>query len=521
MVNNMKDLIKRDLFLPKERTHKFKNIRYLFDITEKNINTIDDQTWDDLIMDEVYSKIDYTYSSQGEAVLYSMLRNPKLNVEDLECRREIIKELRKDRNTLLELRYILYDLDFDEKNYLLDMMTGKFKNSTVKLMIYLIIGILPILLIAGAIIFKQPYFLLALSFFVYIPIMIHDRENKNIKAIGLVYLQRLLCAGEKISKTKENNFSGRINEISEVMVQLNKINRNIKIIGLLNAFGGILEMLSIPFLLEEICYYSISNELEKQRSNILRLYYLVGELDGLASIAIFEEVNKDNCCIPKFSDKVSIKIKDGIHPLVNNPVANSIEINNRGIILTGTNMSGKSTFLRMVSTNIIFAQCFGFVLAKEYEGCFFNVVSSLSPKDDIVNGKSYYLAEAESILRIIKASEGDIPVFCPIDEIFRGTNPIERISSSAEILRYIQSKDKSICIVATHDKELADILKDEYEFYYFSEDVHKETGLSFDYKIKRGVSKSRNAIKLLEYIGYPSLIIHKAYERIESLENYI
>lgn len=88
----------------------------------------------------------------------------------------------------------------------------------------------------------------------------------------------------------------------------------------------------------------------------------------------------------------------------------------------------------MVSTNILLAQTFNFVLGKEYEGCFLNIVSSLSPKDDIINGKSYYLAEAESILRIIKASQKEIPVFCPIDEIFRGTNPLERISSSAEFL---------------------------------------------------------------------------------------
>ena len=521
MVNNLKEVIKRDLYLEKDRRHRIENIRYLYDITERNINTIDDQTWNDLIMDDVYSKLDYTYSSQGEAVLYSLLRNPKLDEEDLQDRRKIINELKENRNILLRLKCIFYDLGFDNKNVLLEMITGKFKVNSFKFILYIILGILPIVLIAGAITFKQPYFLLALSFYVYIPMIIHDRENKNIKSIGLVYLQRLLYASRKIIQIKESSISSNTNEISEIRLHLKKINRNIKIIGVLNAFGGILEMLSVPFLLEEICYYSISSELEKQQINILKLYYLVGELDALASIAIFEEVNKDKCCIPTFNDSVSLKIKEGIHPLVNNPIANSIEINKRGIILTGTNMSGKSTFLRMVSTNIIFAQCFGFVLAKEYEGCFFNIVSSLSPKDDIVNGKSYYLAEAESILRIIRASEDDIPVFCPIDEIFRGTNPIERIASSAEILRYIQNRDKAICIVATHDKELADILKNEYEFYYFSEDVHKEKGLSFDYKIKKGVSRSRNAIKLLEYIGYPSLIINRAYRRIENLENYI
>ncbi len=171
-------------------------------------------------------------------------------------------------------------------------------------------------------------------------------------------------------------------------------------------------------------------------------------------------------------------------------------------------MSGKSTFLRMLGANIVLAQTMNFVMAKEYEGCFLNIVSSIAPKDDINAGKSYYLAEAESILRIIKALEKDVTVFC---------NPIERISSSAEILSYINERN-AIAIVATHDRELTDMLKDEYEFYYFSEDIDDNTGLSFDYKLKKGVSKTRNAIRLLEYIGYPNEIIQKSYKKSEKLE---
>ena len=76
------------------------------------------------------------------------------------------------------------------------------------------------------------------------------------------------------------------------------------------------------------------------------------------------------------------------------------------------------------------------------------------------------MAEAEGILRIVNASKKNYLYFCPIDEIFRGTNPIERIAMSVEILTYINN-EKTISIVATHDRELVDILKDSYEFYYF------------------------------------------------------
>ncbi|BCZ44271.1 hypothetical protein psyc5s11_03380 [Clostridium gelidum] len=155
------------------------------------------------------------------------------------------------------------------------------------------------------------------------------------------------------------------------------------------------------------------------------------------SVAIYENNNEGKYSNPKFIKETSLKIMDGIHPLLKTLVANSIKISRKGIVLTGKNMSGKSIFLRMVSTNILLAQTLNFALAQEYEGCFLNIVSSISPKEDIISGKSYYLVEAESILRIIKALEKNIPDFCPIDEIFRGTNPLERISSSAQILKYV------------------------------------------------------------------------------------
>lgn len=200
-----------------------------------------------------------------------------------------------------------------------------------------------------------------------------------------------------------------------------------------------------------------------------------------------------------------------------NPVSNSIAIEKKGVVLTGTNMSGKSTFLRMIGINVLFAQTFYFTLSSKYEAPFLNIVTSISPKDDVTSGKSYYLAEVEAILRIINASDDKVKPLCIIDEIFRGTNPIERISSSMAILNYINKRD-AITLVATHDKELTDSLKNSYNFYYFSEDVDYKKGLSFDYKIKQGVVKSRNAIKLLEYVGYPREIIEEAINLTERFE---
>jgi DNA mismatch repair ATPase MutS len=400
------------------------------------------------------------------------------------------------------------------------MINGLLSINKTKFYLYSFLGMLPIILIISAILFKQPYFMAILVFYVYLIIYVHIKESVTVKAIGLVYLRNLINGAKSLSKIQNDELKTYIEEIKILLNQLKDIDKATFFIKVGNSFGGLLEMLLIPFLIEESTYYRISGKLIEKKNIILRLYNLVGELDALTSISIYEEYNKEKCTKPKFITETSLKIKDGIHPLLNNPIENSIEICNKGIVLTGTNMSGKSTFLRMVSTNILLAQTFDFVLAKEYEASFFYVVSSISPKDDIVNGKSYYLAEGESILRIINSLKYDAPVFCPIDEIFRGTNPVERISSSSQILKYI-NKRNSICIVATHDKELSDMLKDNYDFYYFSENVDEKNGLSFDYKIKKGISKTRNAIKLLEYMGYPKEIIQNSYKSIEDIEGYI
>jgi DNA mismatch repair ATPase MutS len=516
----IKDFIKKEFKQFKDKKRDFNNIRELFDLSQKNKYTIDNQTWDDLIMNEVFTQVDRTYSSAGEAVLYKMLRNPMMDEEKLNKRSKLINLFKKDSNLTVKLRCIYFKLGFDNENRLIEMINGLLSVNKTKFYLYSFLGMLPIILIISAILFKQPYFMAILVFYVYLIIYVHIKESVNVKAIGLVYLRNLIIGAKSLSKIENDELKTYIEEIKILLDQLKDIDKAISLIKVGNSFGGLLEMFLIPFLIEESTYYRISGELMEKKDIILKLYCLVGELDALTSVAIYEEYNKGKCTKPKFITETSLKIKDGIHPLLKNPIENSIEICNKGIVLTGTNMSGKSTFLRMVSTNILLAQTFDFVLAKEYEASFFYVVSSISPKDDIVNGKSYYLAEGESILRIINSLKYDAPVFCPIDEIFRGTNPIERISSSSQILKYI-NKRNSICIVATHDKELSDMLKENYDFYYFSENVDEKNGLSFDYKIKKGISKTRNAIKLLEYMGYPKEIIESSYKSIEDIEGYI
>lgn len=514
-------MLKNDYGVEMYKGRDLKAIRTLYDISEKEEYHIDEQTWHDLDLDKVYSKLDRNYSSLGEASLYFMIRNPLNDEEKLKARRKKIEYFKQNEKIRFNLMKIFFDLGRDKKNSLLDMIREELiESNKFKCYFYTIFGqVIPFILILIAI-FKSMSVMIILMLLSLVNVYINSMERDRIKSNGLIYLRRVIKASKALVRLEDKNLEEFQEGIKKNLGDIKSIDRNTKMISFVNMWGGVFEFISVLFLLEETSYYKIADSIEKNKDSILDLYKILGEVEAIISIGSYEVEKKDKINKPKFIKETTLEIKEGIHPILEKPVANSIDLKKRGVVLTGTNMSGKSTFLRMIGVNMVLAQSFNFVLAKEYRAPIFNIVTSISPKDDLSIGKSFYMAEAESILRIIKALDKKLPVFCAIDEIFRGTNPLERIAASGEILTYI-NKRNTISIVATHDRELVDILKDDYEFYYFSENVDSKKGLSFDYKLKKGVSKTRNAIKLLEYIGYPEEIINKSYIRTEKLEGFV
>lgn len=513
-------LVRREFTEEVHKVRKYENIRRFFDRNEKGEYTLDDQTWNDLDMDRVYGKLDRTYSSLGENALYSMLRNPLMELKELKVRDKLIELFKEDQSLREKLLYIFFDLNKDRKNSFLDMIENELMVNRFKYYLYTFLGkVLPIATILISIFIDKKYLIYIVGISG-LNMLINNTERSNIKAHGIFYLRKIIKSAKRIAGIKHEGIKDYTDKINTILKHTKELDRGTKLISFANMWGGFFESLSVIFLIEESAYYSVSSALKEKKQYLLELYNIVGEVEALMSIAGYQYNLRQTYVEPKFKEELSLSITDGVHPLIENAVPNSISINSKGIVLTGTNMAGKSTFLRMLGVNMLLSQTFYFALAEDYEASFFNIVSSISPTDDLAKGKSFYMAEAEAILRIIKALDKDVPVFCPIDEIFRGTNPVERISMSAEILTYLSQRN-SISIVATHDRELVDILKDIYEFYYFSDDVSSDKGLSFDYKLKKGITKSRNAIKLLDYIGYPKEIIDNSYKRSEGIKGFI
>jgi DNA mismatch repair ATPase MutS len=171
-------------------------------------------------------------------------------------------------------------------------------------------------------------------------------------------------------------------------------------------------------------------------------------------------------------------------------------------------MSGKSTFIRALAINSILAQTIYTCFAAEFISPVLKLFSSIRITDDLQDGKSYYFEEVNTIGVLIEASEKSFPNLFIIDEVFKGTNTIERVAAAKAILSYL-NKNENIVFVSSHDIELVELLNNEFELYHFAEDFENDK-LIFDHKLKPGPLKSGNAIKLLSILSYPAEITDEA-----------
>ena len=208
-----------------------------------------------------------------------------------------------------------------------------------------------------------------------------------------------------------------------------------------------------------------------------------------------------------------LSFKELYHPLIEHAVANSMTVE-KPVLVTGSNASGKSTFLKTVGIAAVLAQTIDTVPAKQFHSSFFRVYSSMALSDNLEGGESYYMVEIRSLKRILDAvEEPGVPVLCFIDEVLRGTNTIERIAASSKILESMAQK-RVLPFAATHDIELTRLLDGRYANWHFEEQM-EENDIFFSYELKKGPAGTRNAIRLLGIMGYDRELIRQASQMAE------
>ncbi len=269
----------------------------------------------------------------------------------------------------------------------------------------------------------------------------------------------------------------------------------------------LLQYLKIVLLLDFIVYHNCRREVQQHADAIRAVFEAVGYVDGAVAVASFRQRHPH--CTPTFTPGgAGLALTAAYNPLVPGCVPNDLAVAGASVLLTGSNMAGKTTFMRTVGLSVLLAQTVATCPAAAYAAPVRKVMSSIILADSLTEGKSYYFAEAEAVLRFVRAAEAEGGSYLFIlDELFKGTNTVERIAATRAVLAYLQPR--SLVVASTHDGELGQLLAPDFTEYHFSETV-TETEWYFDYRLKPGPLTTRNAIRLLARAGYPAAIVQAA-----------
>ena len=485
--------------------------KLLFDFKEKR-DTIGDDTWKDLDMDELFKVVNRTVTPIGAQCLYDLLRNPLLSQKELDAREKIITTFANNNVIREKIQIALLPLTRPYvKHLVFSLWTLLPPKPKYAFLFYCLSAFAIWFLIFAVFGFFHIGFTVILFVLNSIIVFLYRNKLKQFLA-SFQYLSVLINTAGKIYSLVEKDFPEIRADISKNIKPVRSVAYNIYSLQL-SEDNPIATYFNIYFLSQLTGFYSALNKIKINLTGLQKLFETVGYLDAMISIASYRK-QFPNFTNPLFSgDSNQFDVNEIFHPLLVNPISNNFKFESKNILITGSNMSGKTTFLKTIGINAILAQTLNMCTAKKYKAPFLKIISSIERADDLMSGKSYYMAEVESILRIVNASRtNNINLFI-IDEIFRGTNSIERTAASIEILKYLMN-GKDFTILATHDLQLTEILRENYLNYHFREEM-TDTGLHFDYKLHPGKSNSKNAIALLEYVGYPKSIVDGAKKLIE------
>ena len=250
----------------------------------------------------------------------------------------------------------------------------------------------------------------------------------------------------------------------------------------------------------------LENWKKENKQHIDDWFHSLAEMESLSSLANLS-FNHPDWAFPTISEQQGIVSAESLgHPLIlkERLVTNSFSNEgNEGLsLITGSNMAGKSTFLRSVGVNMVLAMMGSAVYAKSLTVSNMKVISSMRISDNLEENTSTFYAELKKLKEVIEAVYRDEKVFLLLDEILRGTNSADRHTGSKALIKQL-IQHNAVGLIATHDLELAK-LADEFpnklHNYHFDVQVAGNE-LYFDYKLKKGICTSMNASLLMKKIG--------------------
>ncbi len=466
----------------------------------------------------VFQFINRTDSEMGSSTLAHWILNPA-NYETILNRQAAVKELSAETAWRQELQ--AFGAEEKIQKSTITRLEKWFEEdySFTKTKFWIIVRLLiPLVLFTILILnfidllssYTRNYFLLAAGLFAFYVskkvTIIHQQVSKITDELEVL--------NKSIKLIEETNFKSLflqdlqkqfIRDQNKASAQINQLK---KILGRLDLRFNIVVFIPMNILLQWDLQQVIALEKWKQQNHqhALNWFTVLGEFEAISSLATLS-FNHPKWYFPLLKENhFFIEGKEIGHPLikasacVNNPV--KIEHAGELMLVTGSNMAGKSTYLRSIGVNTVLAMAGAPVCAAYFCLSPVQIVSSMRIADNLEESTSTFYAELKKLKTIIDKVNNNEKVFILLDEILRGTNSLDRHTGSAALIKQL-IKHNAACIIATHDVELAK-MKEEYPDnilnYHFDVQVSNDE-LYFDYKLKEGICTSLNASILMKKIG--------------------
>jgi MutS domain V len=481
----------------------------LFDLTRNAaVDSLDDRTWIDLEFGRLFSSVDSTLTRLGSQCLYHKLRTYREEPRELENAYAVYQVLRRDTALREQLQLSLWSLRSDSEALTCESLFGEPPANPRSAGLVLSMSVASLFVFAATILHPALAWLMGAIVLCNLSVVVFLRHDIQETFLATGRLGRMISAAVRLARVGANAAVSQPARLSAIFRETPDLRGSFRWFladrsnDLVASFFFWLNLL---FLLDHVAAELVARNLRRHRDTLAQIFLQVGSLD--ADIAIASWLQRIPAhCPPAITTEKTIEFIDGFHPLLAAPVANSFALRGQSALVVGTNMAGKTTFIKMVGTNIILGRTLGVCFATAAVIPRSKVMASIRAEHSIESGKSHFFAELERILSFVQGAERDGGGVFLIDELFRGTNTPERVAAGKAVLESIGAHAQAL--VTTHDVELQHLLGPSFLTFHFVE--NPELPEVFDHRLHAGISATKNAIKLLERVGFPPAIIREA-----------
>jgi hypothetical protein len=507
----------------KTKPFNFSHIEQYFLLAESKgaLQSISERTHQDLDLDDVFKFIDRTSGSVGQQYLYYQLRTIPADNTRTDRTEYLISIFENNPELKTTVQNGLSVLNNNDAYYISSLFLQNYIAKPKWFWVVLLLSLASVCSVILSFIFPQ--FLIVLFVLLAVNFGFHYWNKNNLYKYGSSIPQLLRMNGLAKQILTSPPFRNEKTSLFDSVKMLDRMSLSMSIFRLeakLQSEIGmfveyLLELIKALFLIEPIILFSTLKTLDSKRAQVREVFDFIGEIDAALSIQALRQSSAYSC-IPSFSkNSKQLDVIEAYHPLVFGAVANNIHCDQKSVLLTGSNMSGKSTFIRTVGINVILGQTINTCFAKEFVMPRTKIHSAIRVADDLLDEKSYYFEEVLTVKNLLDESASGTANLFILDELFKGTNTVERIAAGKSILSYLDN-GKNLVFVSTHDLELADYLSDTFDLYHFSEVIERDQIL-FDYKLKQGNLVTTNAIRILELNNYPPEVVADAIQTADRL----